>query len=221
MNRGTLTAIAGYVATDPVRGVIAVAVRGSSNVPNWIADGVFPQIPCNLTAGCLVHTGFFEAWSEISTAVLSGIEQAITENPGYSLVVTGHSLGAAVATLAAGYLRQAGYALDLYTFGSPRVGNDVFVNFIDAQDGAEYRVTHFDDPVPRVPPIITGYSHTSPEYWLSDGSATTTSYGVADIIVCEGTTNITCNGGTTGLDATAHLYYFEKVDACNSDFLGI
>ncbi len=92
------------------------------------------------------------------------------------MVATGHSLGGAVATLAAAYLRAAGNAVDLYTYGSPRVGNDAFANFVSAQAGLEIRVTHLDDPVPRLPPLLFSYRHTSPEYWLYDGGATTTNY---------------------------------------------
>jgi hypothetical protein len=111
--------------------------------------------------------------------------------------------------------------VDLYTYGSPRVGNDAFVNFVTAQPGLEVRVTHLDDPVPRLPPLLFGYRHTSPEYWLSDGIATTTSYGVADVKVCSGIANVDCNAGTFGLDVDAHLNYFEGIANCSPDGLSL
>lgn len=107
--------------------------------------------------------------------------------------------------------------MDLYTYGSPAVGNDKFADFVTAQPGAEYRVTHFDDPVPRLPPLFLGYRHTSPEYWLDDGNATTVDYTLSDITVCEGNANVSCNGGTGGFDTTAHNYYFEHTAGCGSD----
>lgn len=109
--------------------------------------------------------------------------------------------------------------MDLYTYGSPRVGNDAFVNFVTAQPGLEVRVTHLDDPVPRLPPLLFGYRHTSPEYWLSGGSATTTNYGVADVKVCTGNANVACNAGTFGLDVDAHLNYFLGIANCSPDGL--
>lgn len=131
--------------------------------------------------------------------------------------MTGHSLGAAVATIAAATLRkqQPSASIDLFTYGSPRVGNAAFADFVTAQAGAEFRVTHLDDPVPRLPPAEFGYRHTSPEYWLSTGTATTTDYGVADVKVCQGT-DTSCNAGTLGLNTDAHLYYFEAIAGCSS-----
>jgi hypothetical protein len=147
---------------------------------------VFNQVPCTLVTGCLIHAGFDAAYNEINPIMLAAVQSARTANPSYALVLTGHSLGAAVATLAGAYLRVEGYACDVYTYGSPRVGNVVFANYVTQQTGANYRVTHLDDPVPRLPPILLNYAHTSPEFWLSDGNATTVNYGVQDIKVCIG-----------------------------------
>jgi hypothetical protein len=133
-------------------------------------------------------------------------------------VVTGHSLGGAVATLAAAYLRASGTAVSLYTYGSPRVGNAAFADFVSAQPGGEIRVTHLDDPVPKLPPLLFDYRHTSPEYWLSDGSATTTAYSVSDVVICTGDANTNCNAGTGGLDIEAHLYYLGPITGCSSGF---
>jgi hypothetical protein len=120
--------------------------------------------------------------------------------------------------MAAAYLRSAGNSVDLYTYGSPRVGNDAFANFVSAQSGLEIRVTHLDDPVPRLPPLLFNYRHTSPEYWLSDGTATTTNYGVSDVVVCTGSANTDCNASTGGLDVEAHLHYLIGISDCSSGF---
>lgn len=154
----------------------------------------------------------------MQSAVKSGVAAAKKANPSYPVVATGHSLGGAVATLAAAYLRAAGTPVDLYTYGSPRVGNDAFANFVSGQAGLETRVTHLDDPVPRLPPLLFSYRHTSPEYWLSDGGATTTAYSVSDVKVCAGSANTDCNAGTGGLDIVAHLYYLGPISGCSSGF---
>jgi hypothetical protein len=145
---------------------------------------------------------------------MAAVSAAQAANPTYRLVVTGHSLGGAVATLATAYLRAAGFPADLYTYGSPRVGNLALAEFVTNQAGAEYRVTHTDDPVPRLPPISFNYRHVSPEYWVDEGSD-----GVAtasEITYCPGYSNVECNGGTTGLDVDAHLWYFQEVSGCTS-----
>ncbi|KAI3396447.1 hypothetical protein diail_12167 [Diaporthe ilicicola] len=211
----TIFDMEGYVAVDSVRKEIVVAFRGSSGLRNWIADLIFLQVPCNYTTGCAVHSGFKIAWESISEYTLDFVQAAFATYPGYTLVVTGHSLGGAVGTLAAIELRNLGYACDLYTYGSPRVGNLALVKFVTYQSGAEYRATHYDDPVPRLPPILFGYFHTSPEYWLASGPATHTSYTINEFDTCLGYANTSCNAGTFGLDGDAHLYYFQYM-GCDS-----
>ncbi|KAI0011078.1 alpha/beta-hydrolase [Xylariaceae sp. FL0662B] len=215
---GNLTDAQGFVSSDDTNKVIVVSTKGSESIRNWITDFVFLQVPCDLVLGCLLHAGFLTAWAEISEAVLAGVASARAAHPDYAVVFTGHSLGGAVSTVAAAHARvQGGYAVDTYTYGSPRVGNAAFVEFVAGQQGGNLRVTHLDDPVPRLPPIVTNYRHTSPEYWLSTGDAETVAYTVADVRVCEGFANLDCNGGTLGLDTEAHGAYFELISACGDD----
>ncbi|KAI1452699.1 alpha/beta-hydrolase [Annulohypoxylon moriforme] len=213
---GDVTDIEGFVASDDTNKLIVASFRGSSSIRNWIADLSFILVSCDLVSGCLTHAGFLTAYNEIATDLLAALKTEVAAHPTYKIVFTGHSLGGAVATLAAGYARKQGYAADLYTYGSPRVGNKAFVSYVTNQTGSEYRVTHLDDPVPRLPPIILDYRHTSPEYWLSDGTANTTDYTAADIKVCEGFANTNCNAGTSGLDVDAHLHYFEAISGCGA-----
>ncbi|KAF6834025.1 lipase [Colletotrichum plurivorum] len=209
--------IEGFVATDPARKNIVVAFRGSHSVRNWITNLLFSLDDCDFTDGCKIHSGFANAWDEVKETIIAAVQSAKSANPDYTVITTGHSLGGAIATIAGAELRREGYAVDIYTYGSPRVGNDDFTNFVTVQPGAEYRITHVDDPVPRLPPIFLGYRHTSPEYWLSTGSTTTVDYTVADIKICEGDKNTKCNGGTFGLNVDAHKYYFAKTSLCNTD----
>ncbi|KAK3308811.1 Alpha/Beta hydrolase protein [Chaetomium strumarium] len=176
---------------------------------------LFLQVPCDLTPNCLVHSGFQLSWEEVRDRAMAAASAAQAANPTYRVVVTGHSLGGAIATLAAADLRAARVAADLYTYGSPRVGNLALAEFVTNQPGAEYRVTHTDDPVPRLPPIWLNYRHVSPEYWVEEGSD-----GVAtadEVAYCPGYANVQCNGGTTGLNVEAHLWYFQEVSGCSSD----
>lgn len=77
-------------------------------------------------------------------------------------------------------------------------------------------MTHLDDPVPRLPSHDLGYYHTYYEYWLSDGSATTTAYTNADVVICEGYYNDDCNSaGTISTDFTAHSYYLRHISVCS------
>ncbi|KAL7893781.1 Alpha/Beta hydrolase protein [Trichoderma sp. SZMC 28014] len=211
---GATTGIGGFVAVDSAHQLIVLSVRGSNNLRNFITDVTFAFSDCSFADGCEVHDGFNDAWNEIADAATAAIAQAVAANPGFSIVTTGHSLGGAVATLAAASLRTQGYSIDIYTYGSPRVGNDVFANFVTAQPGGEFRVTHVDDPVPRLPPILFEYRHVSPEYWLSTGNSSTIDYTISQIEVCTGIANTDCNAGTSGLDVSAHSNYLEPISGC-------
>lgn len=210
---GLVSDIQGFLAIDPVANQIVLSLRGSSSIQNFVTDVLFTQLPCDLTAGCLAHAGFYTAWNEISVPILTAVGSAAALHPNYDIVVTGHSLGGAVATLAAAYLRAGGHSADLYTYGSPRVGNLAFASYVTNQAGAEYRVTHADDPVPRLPPILFGYRHTSPEYWIDpDDQRGTVTTALVD--ECDGYSNTDCNAGTSGLDIGAHSWYFQQTGAC-------
>jgi triacylglycerol lipase len=99
--------------------------------------------------GGKVHVGFKgeinKLWPSIS-AVLA-------DNPG-NLYVTGHSLGAAMATIAASRMQDRVTAL--ITFGSPRVGNAEFVKSLTVE---HYRVQNNCDDVTKVPFLLMGFAH--------------------------------------------------------------
>lgn len=104
----------------------------------------------NLEAcGGKVHVGFKgeinKLWPSISTALAA--------NPG-NVYVTGHSLGAAMATIAASRIQDRVTAL--ITFGSPRVGNQEFVNSLTV---THYRVQNNCDDVTKVPFRLMGFVH--------------------------------------------------------------
>jgi triacylglycerol lipase len=71
-----------------------------------------------------------------------------------SLYVTGHSLGAAMATIAAG--RMQSKVIALVTFGSPRVGNKEYVNSLTV---THHRVQNNCDDVTKVPFMLMGFAH--------------------------------------------------------------
>jgi len=102
---------------------------------------------------------------------MAAITQARAEHPDYKIVATGHSLGGALASLAAGVLRSQGVTVDLYTYGAPKVGLEGVSKYLSRTDmGLNFRVTHKNDPVPKLPPALLGYRHISPEYYVTSGN---------------------------------------------------
>jgi hypothetical protein len=81
--------------------------------------------------------------------------------------VTGHSLGAAIATHATAHLMANKYKVsEFYNFGSPRVGDTKFTawfNDLFGHDHFKARVTHGKDPVPHLPFEDWGFLHVNTE----------------------------------------------------------
>lgn len=90
--------------------------------------------------------------------------------------LTGHSLGGALSTVFTYRLMKAGVPVKgLITFGSPRVGNDIFEYFLESamqEDGTEgnlLRFQHDNDGVTRIP-HFTGFRHVGDPWFItSDG----------------------------------------------------
>lgn len=212
---GSVTGMYGFVAVDPGKEKVVVSYRGSSNILNWITNIRFLLCDSPISSSAKAHCGFQDAYDELRSDTELAVASALAANPGYGLVVTGHSLGGSVAAIAAGELRANGYTLDAYTYGAARVGNNALANAI----GFVYRVTHTVDPVPRLPPMFVGYRHPTTEYWLAEGADTQVDYTKDDIVLCPGTNNDDCNAGTFGLSIDAHLHYLQQLgaDACDGD----
>jgi V8-like Glu-specific endopeptidase len=83
-------------------------------------------------------------------------------------IVTGHSLGAALATLYAlqNTIEVNTFNATVYTFGSPRVGDEAFVNAYNERVRNTYRFANIPDLVPETPFKILGYSHVDHECLL-------------------------------------------------------
>jgi hypothetical protein len=124
-----------------------VAFRGAEQDPTDILIDL-KGWPRNWPAGGKVHEGFYQAFNRIKPS----IESWIAAHPG-RLLLTGHSLGAALATLAT----SIRIPTRLLTFGSPRVGNDEFVSTLRGIEILRY--VDCCDIVTQLPPEVAGFSH--------------------------------------------------------------
>ncbi|MDR9498347.1 MAG: lipase family protein [Hydrogenovibrio sp.] len=101
-----------------------------------------------------VHSGFHEAYNSIEL----DIKQALKGFEKLPLFITGHSLGGALATIAAKRITHAGGNAACYTFGAPRVSDD---HWLMTMKTPIYRVVNSSDGVTMVPPpdmVITPLS---------------------------------------------------------------
>lgn len=90
------------------------------------------------------------------------------------IYATGYSLGSALTTIAALDLHNIFERVEqLYTFGEPRVGNEAFASFVTKSISERYRIIHYADIVPHVPPQLPiPYAHFANEIWYDSGMKT-------------------------------------------------
>lgn len=131
------------------QGDALIAIRGTKQMPQDLLTNANVGIQVSST-GKMVHAGFnktFKSFENDITGFLRGI------NPNRVHCV-GHSLGGALASLAADVIAEKNIAQPvLYTFGSPRVGMSQFAESFTnkVKDNNIFRVCHHNDPVTMLP----------------------------------------------------------------------
>ncbi|KAF1958607.1 alpha/beta-hydrolase [Byssothecium circinans] len=203
--------VTGFVSLDPTNKFIVIAFRGTASIDNWITNINFKEADTNLCKDCTAHAGFWQSWQDSRKEVLTSVEKLTAANPTFKIVTTGHSLGGAIATLAAADLRTLKYKVDLYTYGAPKVAGSTLSTYITKQ-GNNYRVTHYNDIVPQVPPMFMNFVHISPEYYIKTKNFKIVTAG--DISVFEGEKSESGNAGHMIPDVVAHLWYFNGISSC-------
>jgi hypothetical protein len=130
------------------KGDLMVVAFGGTDALVWqniVTDADFWPV-----SGSDTHAGFEAAFNAVEPAFLKALEARPK-----SLFIAGHSLGAAIASLAALSAAERGFEpTAVYMFGMPRVGGENFASRYKQAKLAEktYRLVHGLDVVPRVPP---------------------------------------------------------------------
>ncbi|PHH72425.1 hypothetical protein CDD80_4549 [Ophiocordyceps camponoti-rufipedis] len=236
----------GYAALNPSAPEILVVFRGTYSLANTVMDlsslpqpyQPYPSPPppgrqhpdC---ANCSVHAGFFRSWESARPVVLPSITAAREGIPGATVHLVGHSLGGAVACLAALELKATlGWPdVRVTTFGEPRVGNEALSHYIntifhldppptpDPQSWSYRRVTHTNDPVPLLPWSQWGYASHAGEVFISKTALPPSPH---DIRPCAGDADADCSAGAPRRPLRlapwsplfAHRDYFHRLGLC-------
>ncbi|MCM1982565.1 lipase family protein [Lyngbya confervoides] len=164
-----------------------IAVRGSSNLRNWLLNLRYTQRQCPpqrdrpwpgsplgknhaLADPCGnvdLHQGFRQAATEVFHALAPHLRA------NYQIRLTGHSLGGAIAAILMLFLAEKGFSVEqCVTFGQPKITDPAGAQ--DLADRPLIRVIHDDDIVPHLPPTSPftrwqgGYAHFGQEILLHD-----------------------------------------------------
>lgn len=227
---------------------IMVAFRGTYSITNTVVDlstipqkyvpypspdhggGELPEKPEHECTNCTVHMGFLQSWKMARREVIPTLAALTERHPDYPIHLVGHSLGGAVACLAALELKVSlGWDnVFVTTFGEPRVGNHDLARFVDAvfgldgdsnlEERAYRRVTHYNDPVPLLPLGEWGYASHAGEIFIEKESL---SPSEEDVHTCVGDEDDSCSAGRGGFTRYklwqlffAHRDYFWRLGLC-------
>jgi hypothetical protein len=145
------TGTQGFLVESASPRYAALVFRGTEQDPRDLLCDL--EIGPSLGSGPRVHNGFERAFKSVWPDILPVLSRS--QRP---LFFAGHSLGAALALLAAAQLTPTA----VYAYGCPRIGNAAFTARL-AQVPI-YRIVHGDDLVAAVPPELLGFRHVGTEH---------------------------------------------------------
>ncbi|KAM5569062.1 lipase [Rosa sericea] len=206
------------VATDP--NAIIIAFRGTQehSIQNWIEDLFWKQLDIDYPGmpDAMVHHGFYSAYhnTTIRPGILNAVARAKEFYGDIGIIVTGHSMGGAMASFCALDLRvnQKENNVQVMTFGQPRIGNAIFATYYSKLVPKTIRITNGNDVVPHLPPYYTHfpqktYHHFPREVWLYNIGLGSLIYKVEKICDASGE-DPTCSRSVKGNSISDHLVYF-------------
>jgi predicted lipase len=187
--------LVGFADDDPFDGeadafvaavnqTVLVSFQGSHNAPNWLYDFDFLKVPYPPILGSFVHAGFYNAFEYLKPQVRALVDRALSTvcKSCTTITVVGHSFGGALgifqaldfARYAPPALQNRSYAVDLFTYGQPRVGDATFADAVSNGGLLRtfYRSTHLEDPVPHLPLLLNGFAHAAVEIYNDELNGT-------------------------------------------------
>lgn len=159
------------ILADLVENALYIVFRGSEKKrTDWMTNFNFAQEQVYPYEGeskshARMHRGFVSAYFSVRESIHAYIKTHTTPR----IIVTGHSLGGALATLCAVDLQYnfpKQIHIEIYTFGAPRVGNAGFQESFNERVPRSYRIIYGMDIVPALPRVWQGYRHVDTEVRL-------------------------------------------------------
>lgn len=153
------------------RSFVTAAFRGTDEIGDWLDNVNALAVDHALGE---VHRGFqgalMDVWPKMKSAIRSIRNARPKEEHRLPLYITGHSLGGAMATLAAAELISADEPFySVYTYGQPRAGDRAFSRVYNSEAGSRsFRFQNNNDIVTRVPARVMGYSHVGTYIYIDE-----------------------------------------------------
>ena len=128
-------------------GITIIIIRGTANTDNVQSD-IDVRLVEDTRTGIRLHKGFRDA----SITIMQILDESYTIE--HTVHVTGHSLGGAVAQIIGMWLHKRGKNVQIFSYGSPKVSNQV----LPGGQPTHWRVVRLSDPIPFTP--MWPYAHT-------------------------------------------------------------
>lgn len=136
-----------------------IFIAGTDEVRDIVTDiRLIPSHFDGAISGVKVHRGFESAFKRVDTLIT---KLCIDNN---RVIIAGHSMGGAIATLAAYKMASIVQDITCVTFGSPRVGNRKFIKRFNKRVTHSYRIVYRNDMVTRWPKLLCWYRHVGKLY---------------------------------------------------------
>ncbi|KAI3452015.1 hypothetical protein Pfo_008680 [Paulownia fortunei] len=157
---------------------VVIAYRGTATCMEWLENlrATLTCLPTDMTSSnsseSMVQSGFLSLYTSrlgkgpsLQDSIREEINKILHKyaNEPLSITVTGHSLGAALATLTAHDITSTFKHAPLVTvvsFGGPRVGNKTFRCQLEKTGTKVLRIVNSDDPITKVPGFVLGEDST-------------------------------------------------------------
>jgi hypothetical protein len=166
--------VASFRGTDAFQDIL-IDAKFWKSMADWRykLQDILPENNGLLPNDLSIHAGFEMQYVRIRNRLLNATLTLANRFPDYQIVFAGHSLGGALATLAAvDFTDRYGFGdrISLYTFGAPRVGDSKWARYLNTLPFASrmYRIQRKGDPVVHLPPMWVGYEHSLQQYSILD-----------------------------------------------------
>ncbi|WP_264329751.1 MULTISPECIES: host RNA manipulator TomO [unclassified Wolbachia] len=175
---GQLYRHAGYVFIKDKE--ITIAYRGSRNLFDYMKDAemILTSSDGLLPEGGKIHSGFYslfkDSWDSVYEILKGYANDQKLEIKDFKINLTGHSMGGAIATIAALCLsvREGAEDLHVATFASPRVFDSAAAEVYEERLGKKtIRVVNQSDFIPSLPLGSMGYKHVGEQLRISSSSS--------------------------------------------------
>jgi len=163
-----------FVVSSGEKKYVAIAFRGSKSMEDWTNNIKISKVKFgsnvyqpadDMPNNAKVHRGFNQALfaDSLPERVKTVVSYVLSMNPGYRVLVTGHSLGGSVGTLFGTYLalENSNVPIQVLNFGCPKIGNQTFKNWVESSipNLSIWRFVYNDDVIPNLMPERWNYYH--------------------------------------------------------------